>query len=121
MFADSAEWAARRAGQLAAELLSLARRPASQERVVDLNEVVQEFKGMLAHVWTARRGQGWSSKISGGSKAIMCPASSCGNMAAGPDRFRERYPNRWAVLIYHGPARIFSFVGSTDYYLLLRS
>ena len=74
----------------------------------------------LAHVWTARKGQGWLSKISGGSKAVMCPASSCGNMTAGPDRFRERHPNRWAVFIYHGPARIFSFVGSTDYYLLLR-
>ena len=74
----------------------------------------------LAHVWTARKGQGWISKISGGSKAVMCPASLCGNMTAGPDRFRERHPNRWAVFIYHGPARISSFVGSTDHYLLLR-
>jgi hypothetical protein len=59
-------------------------------------------------------------KIGGGSKAVMCPALSCGNMTAGPDRFRERHPNRWAVFIYHGPARILSFVGSTDHYLLLR-
>jgi hypothetical protein len=71
-------------------------------------------------VWTARKGRGWLSKISGRSKAVMCPASLCGSMTAGPDRFRERHPNRWAVFIYHGPARIFSFVGSTDYYLLLR-
>src|SRR5580692_12554151 len=64
--------------------------------------------------------KGGSAKISGGSRAVMCSASSCGNMTAGPDRFRERHPNRWAVFVYHGPARILSFVGSTDYYLLLR-
>jgi hypothetical protein len=34
--------------------------------------------------------------------------------------FRRTPRNRWAVSIYHGPARIFSFVGSTDYYLLQR-
>src|SRR5277367_4797770 len=64
--------------------------------------------------------KGENSKIGDGSKAVMCPASLCGNMTAGPDRFRERHPNRWAVFIYHGPARISSFVGSTDHYLLLR-
>ena len=64
--------------------------------------------------------KGDSAKLVAVRKAFMCPASSCGNMTAGPDRFRERHPNRWAVFIYHGPARIFSFVGSTDYYLLLR-
>ena len=59
------------------------------------------------------------AKFSGGSRAVMCSASSCGVITAGLDRFRERYPNRWAVFIYHGPARILSFVGSTDHYLLL--
>jgi PAS domain S-box-containing protein len=43
-----AEWAARRAGQLAAELLSLAQRQASEERTIDLNEVVQAFKDEMA-------------------------------------------------------------------------
>jgi hypothetical protein len=59
-------------------------------------------------------------KYSDGSNAVMCPASSCGIVTAGPDRFRERHPNRWAASMCHGPARILSFVGSTDHYLLLR-
>lgn len=45
-----ADWAARRAGQLAAELLSLARRQAATDAVVDLNEVLRAFEGTLAQV-----------------------------------------------------------------------
>ena len=45
-----AAWAARRAGQLSTELLSLARRQASQERVIDLNDVVRAFEDTLAQV-----------------------------------------------------------------------
>ena len=46
----NANWAARRAGDLAAELLSLARRQSSAERIVNLNEVVQAFTGPLEQV-----------------------------------------------------------------------
>jgi signal transduction histidine kinase len=45
-----ADWAARRAGQLAAELLSLARRQAATDAVLDLNEVVHGFEGTLSQV-----------------------------------------------------------------------
>lgn len=45
-----AEWAARRAGQLATELLSLARRQASHEQLANLNEVVRAFEDTLAEI-----------------------------------------------------------------------
>lgn len=45
-----AEWGARRAGQLAAELLSLARRQSVHDQAMDLNEVVHGFAGTLAQV-----------------------------------------------------------------------
>ena len=45
-----ADWASRRAGQLAAELLSLARRQTCNETAVDLNQVVRGLKGTLAQV-----------------------------------------------------------------------
>ena len=43
-----ADRAARRAGELAGELLSLARRQSTDERVVDLNDVVRAFECTLA-------------------------------------------------------------------------
>jgi PAS domain S-box-containing protein len=46
----NADWAARRAGDLAAELLSLARRQSSAERIINLNELVQAFKIPLEQV-----------------------------------------------------------------------
>src|ERR1700712_2761754 len=46
----NADWAARRAGDLAAELLSLARRQSSAERILNLNELVQAFKNPLEQV-----------------------------------------------------------------------
>ena len=45
-----AEWAARHAGQLAAELLSLGRRQAGQEQLTNLNEVVRAFEGTMAQI-----------------------------------------------------------------------
>ncbi len=45
-----AEWAARRAGQLSAELLTLARRQSSAGQAVDLNAVIDGFAGTLAQV-----------------------------------------------------------------------
>ncbi len=47
-YLDRADWGARRAGQLAGELMSLARRPANDERTADLNQVIRDFEGVLA-------------------------------------------------------------------------
>lgn len=47
---ERAEWGARRAGQLAAELLSLARRQANEEHTMDLNEVLHDFQDTLAQI-----------------------------------------------------------------------
>lgn len=49
-YLERADWGAKRAGQLAGELLSLARRRANEDRVTDLNQVVRDFKGTLAQV-----------------------------------------------------------------------
>jgi hypothetical protein len=38
-------------------------------------------------------------KADGGTKAVMRSAYVCGNMAAGPDGFREQHPNTATVLI----------------------
>jgi PAS domain S-box-containing protein len=46
----NAKWAARRAGDLSAELLSLARRQSSAEQTINLNELVQAFKEPLEQV-----------------------------------------------------------------------
>lgn len=47
---ERAEWGARRAGQLAAELLSLARRQATEEHTMDLNQVLHDFQDTLAQI-----------------------------------------------------------------------
>jgi PAS domain S-box-containing protein len=47
---DRAGWASRRAGRLATELLSLARRPTGQDQSADLNEIVVGLKQALAEV-----------------------------------------------------------------------
>ncbi len=47
---ERAEWAARRAGQLAAELLSLARRRASQDQTTDLNKLTRKLEETLTQV-----------------------------------------------------------------------
>jgi len=49
-YLERADWGAKRAGQLAGELLSLARRQASEERTTDLNQVVRDFEGTLAQI-----------------------------------------------------------------------
>ncbi len=49
-YLDRADWGAKRAGQLAGELLSLARRQANAERTVDLNQVIHDFEGTLAQL-----------------------------------------------------------------------
>ena len=45
-----AEWAAHRAGQLANDLLALARRRAKVERTIDLNQLVTDFRAVLAEI-----------------------------------------------------------------------
>ena len=47
---ERASWGARRAGELAGELLSLSRRQSSKDRVVDLNQVLRSFEETLAQV-----------------------------------------------------------------------
>ena len=49
-YLERADWGAKRAGQLAGELLSLARRQVSEERTTDLNQVVRDFEGTLAQI-----------------------------------------------------------------------
>ena len=49
-YLERADWGAKRAGQLAGELLSLARRQANEDRVADLNQVVRDFEGTLAQI-----------------------------------------------------------------------
>ncbi|MDQ2803464.1 MAG: PAS domain-containing protein [Pseudomonadota bacterium] len=51
---ERADWGAQRAGQLAGELLALARREANEDRTVDLNEVLRAFEGTLAQVAAPR-------------------------------------------------------------------
>jgi len=45
-----ADWAAKRAGQLAGELLTLARRQSNEDQMLDLNQVVRDFADTLARV-----------------------------------------------------------------------
>lgn len=45
-------------------------------------------------------------KKGGGSIAVMCPALLCGDMTAGPDRFRERHPNNAPACHCRGSRRI---------------
>lgn len=45
-----ADWAAKRAGQLAGELLTLAHRQSNKERTLDLNQVVRDFADTLVQV-----------------------------------------------------------------------
>jgi len=47
---ERADWGAKRAGQLAGELLSLARRQANEERTMDLNQVLRNFEDTLAQI-----------------------------------------------------------------------
>ena len=47
---ERADWGAKRAGQLAGELLSLARRRANEECTTDLNQIIRDFEGALAQV-----------------------------------------------------------------------
>ena len=49
-YLERADWGAKRAGQLAGELLSLARRQAHEDRVADLNQIVRDFNGTLAQI-----------------------------------------------------------------------
>lgn len=49
-YLERADWGAKRAGQLAGELLSLARRQANEDRVTDLNQIVRDFEGTLAQI-----------------------------------------------------------------------
>lgn len=49
-YLERADWGAKRAGQLAGELLSLARREANVERITDLNQVIRDFEGTLAQL-----------------------------------------------------------------------
>jgi PAS domain S-box-containing protein len=49
-YLERADWGAKRAGQLAAELLSLARRQANEERTMDLNQVLHDFQDTLAQI-----------------------------------------------------------------------
>jgi PAS domain S-box-containing protein len=49
-YLERADWGAKRAGQLAGELLSLARREANVERMTDLNQVIRDFEGTLAQL-----------------------------------------------------------------------
>ena len=49
-YLERADWGAKRAGQLAGELLSLARRRANEERTMDLNQVIRDFEGTLAQI-----------------------------------------------------------------------
>ena len=48
------------------------------------------------------------AKFDGGSKAVMRSACICGNMAAGPDGFREQHPNITAA--YNMPGTFADFV-----------
>ncbi len=47
---ERADWGAKRAGQLAGELLALTRRTVHEDRTVDLNGTVREFEGTLAQI-----------------------------------------------------------------------
>jgi len=47
-YLERADWGAKRAGQLANELLSLARRRVNEERTLDLNQVLRDFEDTLA-------------------------------------------------------------------------
>ena len=49
-YLERADWGAKRAGQLAGELLSLARRRANEERTMDLNRAIRDFEGTLAQI-----------------------------------------------------------------------
>jgi len=49
-YLERANWGAKRAGQLAGELLSLARRQVNEDRTIDLNQVVRDFEGTLAQI-----------------------------------------------------------------------
>ena len=49
-YLERADWGATRAGQLAGELLSLARRQVNEDRVADLNQIVRDFEGTLAQI-----------------------------------------------------------------------
>jgi PAS domain S-box-containing protein len=47
---DRASWGARRAGELAGELLSLSRRQTSEDRIMDLNQLLRGFEDTLTQV-----------------------------------------------------------------------
>jgi len=47
---ERAEWGTRRAGQLAGEMLGLAQRQATEDRTVDLTQLVRSFEGTLAQI-----------------------------------------------------------------------
>jgi len=47
---EHAEWGTRRAGQLAGELLRLAQHQATEDRTVDLIQIVRSFEGTLAQI-----------------------------------------------------------------------
>lgn len=49
-YLDRADWGAKRAGQLAGELLSLARRQIPEDSMVDLNQVMRGFEETLTQV-----------------------------------------------------------------------
>jgi PAS domain S-box-containing protein len=49
-YLERADWGAKRAGQLAGELLSLARREPNADRTMDLNQVIRNFEGTLAQL-----------------------------------------------------------------------
>jgi len=49
-YLERADWGAKRAGQLANELLSLARRRVNEERTLDLNQVLRDFEDTLAQI-----------------------------------------------------------------------
>jgi hypothetical protein len=52
--------------------------------------------------------KGECARFDGGSKAVMRSACICGNMAAGPDGFREQRPNTTAA--YSLPVILADFV-----------